>query len=850
MKKNILLMGITIHVAALSVCVADVHVFAADNAPGIAGISAVDKNSVSGRSSDKDNVNAKVTIHEENVSENEEVPTEILTLRESIVNAYFANQNRTALRLAVIDEKQLRDRGASRTYPELLKGIPSLYATSESGSYGDAKLNIRGFGQENISVLLNGIPISGLVSGGMYWNNWMGLADATWAVQVQKGVGASMLSDGSVGGSVNIITESPSEQFSVEIGSYANVYGKHSPSVSGLQGIGGGPFKEYIKISSGALPHGWSMNLMASYVGGKGYVESTSVSSYAYMLNIAKEFGTGHHLIFTALGSPERHEQRSSRLSSSDIDKYGRSYSRNWGYRDGKAFNLSKNDYFKPYFTLQHIWDGNRLSMKNSLYFAVGSGGGRWSETKGKSISSFMTEDGHIDWDMAIATNRNPDGSANNILSQYMAGNTQAGAIASLEYRLGRGWKIGVGVNAQLYRTWEREKIIDLLGADWWYEDYASKSLSGVAGRECVKKVGDYVRTDNGKRIYHGTAYLTVSYESEKVNADLGASVFGSSNQRWDKYNYVGKDIYSDIAHGVGASVKGGVLVKVARGHSFYANGGWYSRLPYSNVWFSSGNNQITRGVKNEKNILGELGWKYVWGSGKLDLTGYAAYWKNRSLMSGKYRQLDADETRYMVTGLDAFHYGLETSVFQRVGNWLEVNAFASIGDWRWTKDVSAIIYDDYSGVEMGRVNVYCDGLPVADAPQTQIGASAKFSMPAGFSAVADWQFNDRMYTDFDPLSRNNPDDRQYSYRIPGYHLLGATISWGKDWQRTSASGESGSIDRHLRKISLNVFLRGDNLLDTSYIERGKDGAAHDLATFRGYWGFGRMFSLGIRVKI
>ena len=87
MKKNILLMGITIHVAALSVCAADVHVFAADNAPGIAGISVVDKNSVSGRSSDKDNVNAKVTIHEENVSENEEVPTEILTLRESVVNA-------------------------------------------------------------------------------------------------------------------------------------------------------------------------------------------------------------------------------------------------------------------------------------------------------------------------------------------------------------------------------------------------------------------------------------------------------------------------------------------------------------------------------------------------------------------------------------------------------------------------------------------------------------------------------------------------------------------------------------------------------------------------------------------
>ena len=405
-------------------------------------------------------------------------------------------------------------------------------------------------------------------------------------------------------------------------------------------------------------------------------------------------------------------------------------------------------------------------------------------------------------------------------------------------------------MNAQLYRTWEKEKIIDLLGADWWYEDYASKSLAGIAGRNCIKKVGDYVRTRNGKRIYHGTAYLTMSYESSKINADLGVSVFGSSNRRWDTYNYVGKDIDSDIAHGAGASVKGGILYRVGRGHSLYANGGWYSRLPYSNVWFSSGNNQITRGVKNEENILGELGWKYVWGSGKLDLTGYAAYWKNRSLMSGKYRQLDADEARYMVTGLDALHYGVEASLFQRAGNWLEVNAFASIGDWRWKNDVSAIIYDDYSGVEMGRVNVYCDGLPVADAPQTQIGASAKFSMPAGFSATADWQFNDRMYADFDPLSRNNPDDRQHSYRIPGYHLLGASLSWGTEWKYAKTSRESGSIDRSLRKITVNVFLRGDNLLDTTYIERGKDGAAHDLATFRGYWGFGRMFSLGIRVKI
>ncbi len=843
MKKVILLMGITILAAARTMCAADVHDFAGD-----------------GEKTSPFSADGSVPSQDADGHEFPEYAADTLTLRTAVVNANFAHPGRSALRLATVSEEKLRQRGASRTYPELLKGLPGLYATSESGSYGDAKLNIRGFGQENISVLLNGIPISGLVTGGMYWNNWMGLADATWAVQVQKGVGASMLSDGSVGGSVNIITESPSERFSAEAGFYGSAWGSHSAGTSATgQALRGntGPFKGYLKLGSGRLGHGWSMNLMASYVGGNGYVESTSVSSFAYMFSLAKTFGGEHRLVFTSLGSPESHEQRSSRLSASEVGAYGLRYNKNWGWRDGKPFNLSKNSYFKPYFTLQHLWNGRRISMKNSLYLAVGNGGGRWSETKGRPISSFTTADGHIDWDAAVAANRNPDGSANNILSRYMAGHTHAGAIVSAEWRLTDRWTIGGGLHGQLYHTWERERITDLLGADWWFEDYENKSLAGLAGRNSVKGVGDYVRTDNGKRIYHGTAYLTVKYDSRSISADLGASLFGSANRRWDRYNYVGADIFSKTAHGTGASVKGGLLWRPGRGQSLYLNGGWYSRLPYSNVWFSSGNNEMTRGVRNERNILGELGWRCVWASGSLELTGYAARWKNKSLMSDKYRQIDSEDARYMVTGLDAFHCGAEASLFQRIGKWLEISTFASVGDWRWKNDVSAIVYDDYSGVEKGRVNVFCDGLPVGDAPQTQTGASSKFLLPADFSISLEWQFNDRMYADFDPLSRTDPDDRRTSYRIPGYHLLGADVSWGHNFSLSGTSGSHCAIGgvpdgqaHHGRQARLQLFLRGDNLLNTRYIERSKDGQNHDLETFRGFWGFGRMFSFGVRLGI
>ncbi len=112
------------------------------------------------------------------------------------MSASYLKGTKSPMRIKSIDKQQIESKAFGKTYPELLKEIPGIYATSETGSYGDAKINIRGFKQENISVLLNGIPVSGLVSGNMYWNNWLGLTDATLTrCRFQKGIGASMLSD-------------------------------------------------------------------------------------------------------------------------------------------------------------------------------------------------------------------------------------------------------------------------------------------------------------------------------------------------------------------------------------------------------------------------------------------------------------------------------------------------------------------------------------------------------------------------------------------------------------------------------------------------------------------------------
>ncbi|EKD32157.1 MAG: hypothetical protein ACD_77C00167G0004 [uncultured bacterium] len=769
-----------------------------------------------------------------------------LSLNEIVLSASFVNERRTPLRLKSVGKGEIERKAIGTTYPELVRDIPGIYATSESGSYGDAKINIRGFKQENISVMLNGIPVSGLVTGNMFWNNWLGLADATHSIQVQKGIGASMLSDNSVGGTINIITSTPQQNASVSAGLFYTDYG-----------LG----KGFVNMNSGLLKKGWAISLMASYAGGKGYVEASAVNSWAYLLSINKRINSRNSLLFTILGSPERHEQRSARLSNSEIEQYGLRYSKNWGFRgntqngNSEPFNLSENFYHKPYFTLHHFYSpGSKTEIANTAYVSIGDGGGRWSESKGKRILDFQRE-GHIDWDAVVEANQtipgtieNEAGSAKNILSDYLAGHTQAGIKSNLSHKLGKKFTLTAGLHYQFYSTWEKEQITDLLGGNYWYENYAAKSLAGQAGRDPIKHVGDYIRTNNGKIINHLTLYSMLNYSSDKWEIRAGVSGMGSTNKRWDKYNYIegtnaedvavtvsgASGIYSSAATGLGYSIKGGALYKLTRQSSVYLNAASYSRLPYSDVFFSSGNNVITQGVKNEKNLLSELGYRFLFQRGSIEATAYIAYWKNKTIMSDPYKQLDNQSHRYMIQGLDALHTGIEIDAEYKPSRLVTLRSYISLGKWNWKNDVSAKIYDDYSGLEIGNVNVYSDGLAVGDAPQTQLAFFADLKIYRELRLSADWRYNARLYADFEPAGRQNPLDRAESLRLPNYHLLNLNLSWAENWGKWSST----------------IYLNINNLLNTKYIERGRDGADHTLESFRGFWGFGTNANIGIRIDM
>jgi Outer membrane cobalamin receptor protein len=253
------------------------------------------------------------------------------------ISAGVENVKRSPLRLKSVSADEIKVKSAGKTFPEIMSFTPGVYATRESGSYGDAKINIRGFKQDNISVLLNGIPISGLTSGNMFWNNWMGIADATAQIQLQKGIGASMLSDNSVGGTINIITNNSLAERKASVGYFVTSYGTQKTDMS---------------YSSGELSNGWAVSVAGSYVWGSGYVECTNVNSWSYLASVSKKISDNHSFVFTALGSPEHHQQRSYRLSYAEMEKYGRDYNKNWGWYNNEKKLLPRINILSPILRL------------------------------------------------------------------------------------------------------------------------------------------------------------------------------------------------------------------------------------------------------------------------------------------------------------------------------------------------------------------------------------------------------------------------------------------------------------------------------------------------------------------
>ena len=81
-------------------------------------------------------------------------------LTEVEVVADIAIQRETPVAFSNVDAKKIQEQLGTQDLPLILNSTPGVYATSQGGGDGDARISIRGFNSQNVLVLLDGIPMN------------------------------------------------------------------------------------------------------------------------------------------------------------------------------------------------------------------------------------------------------------------------------------------------------------------------------------------------------------------------------------------------------------------------------------------------------------------------------------------------------------------------------------------------------------------------------------------------------------------------------------------------------------------------------------------------------------------
>jgi len=578
---------------------------------------------------------------------------------------------------------------------------------------------------------------------------------------------------------------------------------------------------------------------MGSYTRGPGYVDATYVRGWSYYMALSKNINRRNKISITALGAPQHHGQRTLNLSNSENEVYGNLFNKDWGSMDGKLNNASENFYHRPFIGINHYFQIDETKkLTNSAYLIIGNGGGKWSESfnYAPTIFEYRTHSNQIDWPSIYENNATHEGTYSlengstmsdyslNVQTHFLASHVQAGIMSNYEQQLNKNLKLVAGVHYRYFYSFLREEIIDLLGGQFFIEDY-SWAIDGVSGRGQIKTVGDIIKVDNNSIINFANAYAQLLYESNNWNAFFSANVNSNWYQRIDRYNYI-TNIKSEAIIKPGFDLRSGVSFKPCIRHTIYLNGAYISKAPYFKYVFGNFTNVPVQNLVNEKIKTIEAGYKFENTSLSANLNAFYTDWENVSMLSDEYVQLENNQqTRAMINGLKALHMGIEMNVSVRLSNNFSLGGIVSLGNYRWKNDVTAQLFN-IDNVVVDTVNVFVKDLFVGGTAQQQFGVFAKLRLLSFINVKAEWLYYNNIYANFSPTSRSNPNDRVQPYQIPAYNNLNIYIG----------------IPFKFFKQSGLLQINGYNLLNKQYIEWGEDGENHDLNSFRGFWSFGRSF--------
>ncbi len=811
-------------------------------------------------------------------------------LEEVVVKSAIAVDRKTPVALTSIAPEVLEEKIGTKDLPEVLRSTPSVYVSNAGGGYGDTEVLMRGFKSANIAVMVNGVPVNDMEWGGVYQSNWQGLGDVIRTIQTQRGLGASKISAPSVGGTISYITR--------------GLDTKRGGSIS--YAIGSDNYNKIMAtVSSGMNEKGWAFNLSLAKTWGDGYFQGTDFEGYNWFFNVAKRINANHQLSFTALGAPQWHNQRNSAngLTLAQWQKVkdymgGDSeykYNPVYGFdKDGNVRTSNRNVYNKPQLSLNHQWQiDDKQSLSSALYMSIGRGYGLsgqasglhstyssysawYGASSGSLNTTFRHADGTFGYDMIQDVNEQSETGSALAMSISKNYHTWIGLISSYDNKINDNLEVSGGIDFRWYKGQHTNELIDLYNGEYFIDYSSRKSVSSSNNIAAVSDsykyeklhVGDIVYRDYDGYTINGGIFAQVEYTKEKLTAYVSGSVSNTTYWRYDRFYYDESHAKSETVDFWGFTAKGGVNFNLNEYNNVFANTGFISRAPFFSggaFLSSSVSNATNPDAVNEKCYSVEVGYGFHKSFIDAKFNAYYTKWMDQTMArSSDYSNTTTGESgRYTInlSGVDARHMGLEFEATVKPAYWVEVNAMLSIGNWVDDCETTGYYYDQNgqpmtkdlksiaSGIQAAdhaRITLILDKTRVGEAAQTTAAVGVKFKPMKGLRLGLDYNLAAKHYADWSIKASDmtagdatNGDERGYvltygnPWEIPASHVFDLNAGYTFDFGKLSAN-LSGNIN---------------NLFDVEYIQNGDDGSNHDAATFYGFYGKGRTYSVKMKIN-
>ena len=790
---------------------------------------------------------------------------------------------KTPVAFTNVSKADMEVRLGSQDIPMALNTTPSVYATQQGGGAGDARINVRGFNQRNVAVMINGVPQNDMENGWVYWSNWDGVGDATSSIQMQRGLSAVNLATPSIGGTMNIITDPTA----------LNKGGSFK------QELGAGSFlKSTLNYNTGLIGDKMAFSATVVRKTGEGTVDKTWTDSWAYYFGASYAMNDANRFELYAMGAPQRHGQNLYKQNIAAYDSAyaktvdgfdvgaisafkehedGRIYNENasdvsssykgqqywYMYGEGGLFggglqdrhdpnflNERENFFHKPLVNLNHYLTlSDQMRLSTIAYWSGGSGGGtgtygsmRYNYHEGISSPSRW-----VHYDATIERNStNIDSSVSEtearslgILRNSINRQNTYGLISKLNYDLSDAIQLQFGLDWRTAGIEHTREVRDLLGGDYYVDDGDYNNTAKVV------KLGDNIDYHNNTTVDWLGFFGQGSYSAGALSAYgmAGYSTIAYSYQ--DHFSVADEKIVADAISTT--QVKGGVMYDVMDGLSLFGNFGLVEKPPImDNIIYYDGT--VASDPVNEKFQSMEAGVNYNVGKYAVKANFYNTDWKDRNLT----KQIETgagdsgDTDVIFLTGVNQNHSGVEVEASAQLIDMLRLDVALSFGDWSFVDDANGT-YKDAAGVSLGEYSYALKDLKVGDMPQTSYVAGVTLTPMSGLKIQALYNMYADNYSDWSPGDREIGDD--------------GTADTDQVWMAPSYS----KLDVHINYVlpvgiagtQMTAFAHIFNALDAVYVQDAVDNSnynswgtnEHKAWNAEVFLGAQRYFNAGIKVN-